>query len=97
MIITLSPRALADFDAIRSYLLSRSPQGAESVRLAIADTIDLLAQFPRAGRDTNIEGVRVIPVVRYPYLVYHAVLPAEVVILHIRHSARDAPSPAELR
>jgi uncharacterized RDD family membrane protein YckC len=52
-------------DEIRTYLLPRSPQGAESVRSAIADTLDLLVRFSRAGRETDIAGVRVIPVVRY--------------------------------
>jgi plasmid stabilization system protein ParE len=97
VIVSLSPRALADLDEIRAYLVPRSPQGAESVRRAIADTLDLMAQFPRAGRETDIAGVRVIPVVRYRYLVYHAVLTDEVVILHIRHSSRDAPSTTDLR
>lgn len=96
MIVSLSPRALADMTGIRDYLLPLSPMGAESVRAALADTIELLRQFPRAGRETDIAGVRVIPVVRYPYLVYHVVLGEEVVVLHIRHSARDAPRPGDV-
>jgi len=97
VILTLSPRALADLDEIRAYLISKSPQGAESVRSAIADTLDLLARFPGTGHETDIAGVRIIPVVRYRYLVYHAVLADEVVILHIRHGARDAPTRTDLR
>ena len=37
-----------------------SPQGAERVRIAIADTIDLLAQFPRCGRDTDDDEVAIL-------------------------------------
>lgn len=66
MIVSLSERALADLAGIRDYLLPISPQGAESVRRAIAETIDLLSQYPNVGRETDIAGVRVLPIVRYP-------------------------------
>jgi len=97
MTARLAPRALADLEAIRTYLVPISPAGAEQVRVAIADTIALLAQFPHCGRDTDIEDVRVLPVVRYPYLVYHLAIDDDVLILHIRHAARAAPGPADLR
>ena len=86
-----SPRAISDLDSIREYLLTRSPQGAESVRLAIAETIALLEQFPHVGRESTIANVRVIAVIRYGYLIYHKVSTDEVVILHIRHGARRTP------
>jgi len=85
MIVSLSERALADLIEIRDYLLPISPRGAESVRRAIVETIDLLAQYPNVGRETDIVGVRVRPFVRYPYLIYHAVRGDEVVVLHIRY------------
>lgn len=87
----LSPRAISDLDSIREYLVQRSSRGAENVRRAIAETIALLEQFPGAGRTSAIKGVRVIPVVRYDYLVYYKVGADEVLILHIRHAARQLP------
>lgn len=92
----LSPRAISDLDSIREFLVPRSPRGAKSVRPAIAETIALLEKFPRAGRESTIPGVRVIPVVRYDYLIYHKVGTDEVVILHIRHGARRGPEAGEL-
>ncbi|PPC99708.1 MAG: stabilization protein [Hyphomicrobium sp.] len=97
MIVTLSPRALADLFEIRDYLLSVSPQGAESVRRAIADTIDLLADYPMIGRASDFERVRVLKVVQYPYLIYHSIRDTEVIILHIRHGARTKPETDEIR
>ena len=91
-----SPRAISDLDSIREYLLPHSPQGAESVRLAIAETIALLEQFPGAGRKSTINGVRVIPVVRYHYLIYHKVGTDDLLILHIRHGARRVPERGEM-
>ena len=92
----LSPRAVADLDSIRDYLLPWSQRGAENVRRAISETIALLQDFPRAGRESTISGVRVITVVRYDYLIYHKVGADELVVLHIRHAARRAPEEDEL-
>jgi toxin ParE1/3/4 len=95
MTTRLSPRAIADLDGIREYIVAHSPRGAENVRTAIAETIDLLGQFPGAGRTTTIPGVRVIPVVRYNYLIYDTLMSDDVVILHIRHAARREPERGE--
>lgn len=96
MKVELSPRAIADLDSIREYLVSRSPQGAENVRRAIADTIAILEQFPGAGRASTIQGVRIILVFRYDYVIYHTLSSNKVSILHIRHGARDVPLPSEI-
>jgi plasmid stabilization system protein ParE len=65
MRVRLTVRAQADLDAIRSYLVPRSPQGAERVRQAIEDTFDLLGTFPEIGQPTDIDDIRMLPVVRY--------------------------------
>ncbi len=87
----LSPRAISDLDSIREYLVPLSPRGAESVRRAIAETVALLKHYPRVGRESTIPGLRVIPVVRYGYLIYYKVGAGEILILHIRHAARQLP------
>ena len=94
MRLRLGSRALEDIADIRDYLLPRSSQGAENVRRAIIEDFDLLEQFPHSGRSTDIPGIRVLPVVRYPYLIYHTVNDGagEIVIVHIRHSSRNAPA-----
>jgi plasmid stabilization system protein ParE len=40
--------------------------------------------------------VRVLPVGRYPYLVFYTLRDDEIVILHIRHGARAPIDPSEL-
>lgn len=91
MIVSLTKRALADLIEIRDYLLPISPRGAESVRRAIVETVDLLGEYPKLGRETDVPRVRMTPVVHYPYVVYYAVLEDEVIVLHIRHGARGQP------
>ena len=93
----LTLQAIEDLDNIRAYLLPRSASGAEHVRLSIELTIDLLTIFPGIARDTDIKDVRVIPVMGYPYLVYHRLTRSEVVVVHIRHSSRENPSPHALK
>jgi toxin ParE1/3/4 len=53
----------------------------------------LLADFPRIGHLADETGVRVISVVRYPFLIFYAIdtTEDEVVILHVRHTAQERP------
>ena len=88
MKVRLTARAESDLEAIRDYLVPRSPQGAERVRQSIEASIDLLASFPGIGHETDIADISVLPVVHYPYLIYHTVAPDELIVVHIRHGAR---------
>jgi toxin ParE1/3/4 len=94
--IRFDARALADLAEIRDYLGERSPSGAERVRLHLVETIDRLSDFPFLGRATDEPGVRVLVLTRYPYLVFYAVLADDVVILHVRHGAREPIDPSML-
>ena len=72
MRITYSPRAIADLGEVASYLIARSPSGARAVEKRIRKTVALLAQFPGAGRVLEQRpAVRVIPLGRYPYLIFY--------------------------
>jgi plasmid stabilization system protein ParE len=70
-----------------AYLDERSPRGARNVHRAIRKTVELIGQFPESGR-RSIEESRVLPVGRYPYLIYWAIEADEAWILHIRHTSR---------
>ncbi len=94
--IRFDPRAIADLAAIRDYLIERSPSGAERVRLHLVETFERLADFPFLGRPTDELGVRVLVLTRYPYLVFYAAVADEVVILHVRHGAREPFDPSTL-
>ena len=94
--VRLAPRAIADLDEIRAYLTERNPRAAERVRQRIEQAITTLADFPGIGRPTHLIGVSVTTVLRYPYLVYYTAADPELVILHIRHAARDVPGRADL-
>ena len=97
MKLQFTEQALKDLQEIRAYLSPQSMSGAEHVRLAIASTVDLLTQFPGIARDTDINDIRVISVVNYPYLIYHLRSKKEIVIIHIRHTSQNAPSLNDFR
>jgi toxin ParE1/3/4 len=94
--IRFDPRSLADLATIRDYLIERSPSGAERVRVHLVETIERLADFPFLGRQTDELNVRVLVLTRYPYLVFYAVVGDDVVILHVRHGAREPFDPSML-
>jgi plasmid stabilization system protein ParE len=84
-----SPRAVSDLAAIADYLTERSLQGALVVERRIREVLDRLAEFPRMGRElTQRPGVRVMPLGRYPYLIFYTALENELLVLHIRHASR---------
>ena len=93
MRLRFTPRSVADLISIADYLRERNPQAALSVRAAILDSLRLLLQFPKLGRDQSVEGVRKLVTRRYGYLAYYALdeLAEEIVILTIQHPARDRP------
>jgi toxin ParE1/3/4 len=79
------------------YLTERSPSGAKSVADEIQATVDLLGRTPEMGRPFQQRlQVRVMPVVRYPYLIFYTVRGDILLVLHIRHGARAPLQPDEL-
>jgi plasmid stabilization system protein ParE len=84
--------ALAQLDRIFADIAHDNPAVAGGFIVAIRKrSIDLLADFPYGGRTSQVPDIRELPVVRFPYIVFHSVNDAagDVVILRIRHTSRD--------
>jgi toxin ParE1/3/4 len=97
MKVRYSPRASNDLVTIADYLTERNPAAARAVEGKIRRTVDLLREQPGMGRALEQRPqVRVMPIVRYPYLVFYTVTVDELRILHIRHGARAPVDPGEL-
>ena len=93
MKVRWSETALAQLDDIFLYIYERNRSAALAVAKRIEDLAALLVEFPLAGLVTDEAEVRILPVVRYPFLIFYAIDNAadEVVILHVRHTAQDRP------
>ncbi len=90
MKVRYSPRALVQLEEIRDYIAQHNPRAAGEVVARIEELCEKLGEFPGMGHTTDQAAVRVLPVVRYPYLIFYTIIAAtdEVRILRIRHGRR---------
>jgi toxin ParE1/3/4 len=86
-----TPKALAELADILDYIAARSPQGARKVQARIQTIAGVLAQHPLSGQLTSERGLRRAVTPPYPYLIFYEVTADEVVIVGIRHGAREPP------
>ena len=97
MKIAYSSRAVADIASIADYLIECSPQGALAVERRIREVVNHLAEFPGMGRElAQRPSVRVMPLGRYPYVIFYTARDGELIVLHIRHGSRMPPKSDEL-
>jgi plasmid stabilization system protein ParE len=86
------PRAIQDLREIRSYIATRgSPKAADNVRRHLRARANRLCTHPSLGRPSSNSDIRILAATRYPYRIYYAIRDDAVVILHIRHTARQPP------
>ena len=94
--IRMTPRALADLEAVSEYISNDSPDKAAMFLQTLIESIDALAVFPHrynVPRTGFVRGrqIRSMPVP--PYLVRYRIdeRPKTVHILRVRHGARRRP------
>jgi plasmid stabilization system protein ParE len=85
-----SRQAIADLDKISAYYASAaSPTVARAVRQRLIDVVDRIGQAPNAGQLTSQRsGVRVVPVITFPYWVFYRIRNGRLEIVRIRHTSR---------
>ena len=81
--------AARELEEVLAGIAERSPQGARNVQLRIRSAIEILAAYPSGGQLTTHPTLRRIVAVPYPYLIFYEARESEVVIIGIRHAARD--------
>ena len=96
MRVRFTPSAFADLDIIRTYINQFNPTAAGRVVSLIEKIALRLGDFPESGQSSDELGVRVAFSTRYPYRIYYRIGPDEIVILHIRHTARRPLLPGEI-
>jgi plasmid stabilization system protein ParE len=93
MKVRWSQTALAQLDDVFLYIYERNRSAALSVTKRVEELAALLGEFPFLGHLTDEAEVRMLPVVRYPFVIFYTIDDAagEVVILHVRHTAQEPP------
>lgn len=88
--IVWTDEAIDHLEAIMAYVMAFNPQAAERLGERLIAVADSLAEYPDRGRDAG-EGRREMTTV-WPYVLRYRVEGDAVIILRIRHGARDEDS-----
>jgi len=83
--------ALSELFEILTYLSDRNPSAADAVARRIDKVISTVSSFPHIGQEIDEADLRMLSLVRYPYLIFYRVKADEIEVLHIRHGARQRP------
>jgi toxin ParE1/3/4 len=89
--IRYRPTALARLDAIFGHITAHNPAAARRVIARLKRSIDRLAEFPHSAKETEVPGIREMPIGHYPYAVFYIIDDAadDVIILRVRHTSQD--------
>jgi toxin ParE1/3/4 len=93
MRVVYTDEALHDLDDILKYIAAHFPTAYQSFELRLR-TVELrIGQWSQSAQQVaDRPGVRMVPLVRYPYKIFYRVTADTVQILHIRHTARREPA-----
>ena len=86
MTVRYTRTALREIEEILSYLASHNPAAAAAVEARIEQVIAWIGQFPRIGHSIEND-VRMLPLGRYPFLIFYHVEHDDVIIRNVRHHA----------
>jgi len=89
MKVEYSRRAIDDLRKAAEESRAFGVAVAESVELRFREIIGRIAEHPEAAAPViERPGMRVIPLIRYPYKIFYRVFEDRIRILHIRHTSR---------
>jgi toxin ParE1/3/4 len=83
--------ALAEIDSLFSYVAERNPAAAAGIVARVEQVASRLVEFPYLGHPVDELDVRILPLGRYPYLIFYTVNSDRIAIIHVRHAARLRP------
>ena len=96
--VRLRERAAADIDqAVAYYLAEADSDVAERFVDALERAVGQIGRSPQSGGlrfsyDLELPGLRVRPLVRFPYLVFYVVGDEVVDVWRLLHTRRDIPT-----
>jgi toxin ParE1/3/4 len=92
MKVVYTQEALADLDAILEYIAAHYP-GTYAFFEKRIETIEArISAWPESTPEVvERSGVRVVPLIRYPYKIFYRIENGVVEILYVHHAARRPP------
>jgi toxin ParE1/3/4 len=90
MKVVFTVEALDDLDRILAYIAANYPTISEAFQIRLRAVLARIGKWPESAQEVaERPGVRVVPLIRYPYKVFYQTTNDAVEILHIHHAARE--------
>ena len=90
MRVAYTTEALADLDGIFDYIGNHYPAISDAFQNRLHAVIARVARWPESAQEVSERpGVRVAPLIRYPYKIFYRVSGGTVEILHVHHAALE--------
>jgi plasmid stabilization system protein ParE len=92
MRVVYSEEALENLDGILGYISSHYPTVYGPFRIRLQSVVARIRDWPESAPEVlGRPGVRVVPLIRYPYRIFYRATGNTIEILHIHHAAQDQP------
>jgi toxin ParE1/3/4 len=92
MRIVFTDEALRDLDEILDFIAAHYPTIASPFQQRLRTVLQRVGKWPKSAEEVEQRpGVRVVPLIRYPYKIFYQATTDAVEILHIHHAARQPP------
>jgi plasmid stabilization system protein ParE len=91
MRVIYTEEALENLDGILAHIASNYPTVYEAFQHRLQSVVKRISEWPDSAQEVaERPGVRVVPLIRYPYKVFYQNTGQAIEILYIHHAARDA-------
>ncbi len=92
MKVVYTDEALRNLDEILDNIAANYPTVSASFQKRLRAVVARIGAWPQSAQEVaERPGVRVAPLIRYPYKVFYRVTSKAVEILYIHHAARRQP------
>jgi plasmid stabilization system protein ParE len=92
MKVVYTDEALRNLDEILGYIASHYPTVCLSFQERLRSVVARIGAWPESAQQIAARpGVRVVPLLRYPYKIFYRATGEAVEILYIHHAARQEP------
>jgi toxin ParE1/3/4 len=96
MKLVYTQEALADLDAILEFISSHYPGVYAAFERRIRAVEARIGAWPESAPEVaDRPGIRVVPLIRYPYKVFYRIENDVVEIIYVHHAARRPPWEAD--
>jgi toxin ParE1/3/4 len=90
MKVVYTDDASEDLDRILAYIASNYPAVYDAFLIRLRSVIARISMWPDSSQEVaERPGVRVVPLLRYPYKVFYRNTGEVVEIMYIHHAAQD--------